>query len=180
MAYSRNDIGLHSRRSFSKTMNRALPWDPLLPHFPFTSKPSYSAIQLCLCHQPIPSFHRISMCITANVEQINSNGLYQVVKSDKNPAKIHNFAIIICRLICQKKSQRKNPKPQCLKIIKNVAFELFNFGIFTNLCQCLVTLSDCKVQFFKKSPKLNILSTQIVNVARFARNFECDFLCDFQ
>ena len=44
MAYSRNDIGLHSRRSFSKTMNRALPWDPLLPHFPFTSKPSYSAI----------------------------------------------------------------------------------------------------------------------------------------
>ena len=107
MAYSRNDIGLHSRRSFSKTMNRALPWDPLLPHFPFTSKPSYSAIQLCLCYQPIPSFHRISMCITANVEQINSNGLYQVLKSDKNPAKIHNFAIIICRLICQKKVNEK-------------------------------------------------------------------------
>ena len=40
---------------------------------------------------------------------------------------------------------------------------------------------------FKKSPKLTIFgnfdelfSTQNVNVARFARNFECDFLCDFQ
>ena len=25
-----------------------------------------------------------------------------------------------------------------------------------------------------------LLSTQIVNVARFARNVECDFFCDFQ
>ena len=62
---------------------------------------------MLMLYWPIPSFHRISMCITANVEQINSNGLYQVLKSDKNPAKIHNFAIIICRLICQKKVNEK-------------------------------------------------------------------------
>ena len=27
---------------------------------------------------------------------------------------------------------------------------------------------------------VNFLATQIVNVARFARNVECDFFCDFQ
>ena len=44
---------------------------------------------------------------------------------------------------------------------------------------CLVTLFDCKIQVFKNSPKLTIfgifnelLSTQNVNVARFARNVE--------
>ena len=42
---------------------------------------------------------------------------------------------------------------------------------------CLVTLFDCKIQVFKNSPKLTIfgifnelLATQNVNVARFARN----------
>ena len=51
----------------------------------------------------------------------------------------------------------------------------------------LVTLFDCKLQVFKNLPKLTIfsifnelLSTQIVNVARFARNVECDFFFDFQ
>ena len=51
----------------------------------------------------------------------------------------------------------------------------------------LVTLFGRKFQVFKKSPKLTIfgifnqfLSTQNVNVARFARNVECDFLGDFQ
>ena len=52
---------------------------------------------------------------------------------------------------------------------------------------CLVTLFDRTLQVFKKSPKLTIfgifnqlLSTQNVNVARFARNVEWDFFCDFQ
>ena len=52
---------------------------------------------------------------------------------------------------------------------------------------CLVTLFDRKHQFFKKSPKWTICgifnelsSTQNVNVARFARNVEWDFFCDFQ
>ena len=52
---------------------------------------------------------------------------------------------------------------------------------------CLVTLFDRKLQVFKNSPKLTILgifnkllSTQNVNVARFARNVEWDFFCDFQ
>ena len=52
---------------------------------------------------------------------------------------------------------------------------------------CLVTLFDCKLQVFKNSPKWTIfgifnqlLSTQNVNVARFARTVEWDFFCDFQ
>ena len=52
---------------------------------------------------------------------------------------------------------------------------------------CLVTLFEHNVQVFKNSPKLTIffgifielLSTLNVNVARFARNVECDFFCDF-
>ena len=51
----------------------------------------------------------------------------------------------------------------------------------------LVTLLDLKLQVFKKSPIWTIfgffdelLSTQNVNVARFTRNVECDFLGDFQ
>ena len=46
---------------------------------------------------------------------------------------------------------------------------------------------DRKLQVFQNSPKLTIfgiftelLSTQNVNVARFARNFQWDFFCDFQ
>ena len=52
---------------------------------------------------------------------------------------------------------------------------------------CLVTLFDRKLQVFKNSPKWTLfgifnqlLSTQNVNVAPFARNVECDFFCDFQ
>ena len=52
---------------------------------------------------------------------------------------------------------------------------------------CLLTLFDRKLQVFKNSPKWtmfgifnSLLSTQNVNVARFARNVEWDFFCDFQ
>ena len=52
---------------------------------------------------------------------------------------------------------------------------------------CLVTLFDRKLQVFKNLPKLTIfgifselLSTQNVNIARFARNVEWDILYDFQ
>ena len=48
---------------------------------------------------------------------------------------------------------------------------------------CLVTLFATSLKFFKNSPKWTIfvifnelLSTQNINVARFARNVECDFL----
>ena len=44
-----------------------------------------------------------------------------------------------------------------LQIVENVSFEIFNFGILHEF-----------------------LSPQNVNVARFARNVECDFFCDFQ
>ena len=68
-----------------------------------------------------------------------------------------------------------------------VTFAFFPL-IFAQLkVTCLVTLFDRKLQAFKKSPKLTIfgifnelLSTQNVNVARFARNVEWDFFCDFQ
>ena len=67
-----------------------------------------------------------------------------------------------------------------------------NVGIFHNFfvllkMTYLVTLFDRKLQAFKNSPKLTffgifceLLSTQNVNVARFARNVEWDFICDFQ
>ena len=67
-----------------------------------------------------------------------------------------------------------------------------NFGNFSQIfvllkLTCLVTLFDRKLQVFKNSSKWTIfgifnelLSTQFVNVARFARNVELDFLCDFQ
>ena len=52
---------------------------------------------------------------------------------------------------------------------------------------CLVTLFGRKLWVFKNSPKWTIfdifnqlLSIQNVNVARFARNVEWDFFCDFQ
>ena len=68
-------------------------------------------------------------------------------------------------------------------------FEFWHFQpIFVLLkLTCLVTLFDRKLQGFKNSPKWTIfgvfnslLSTQNVNVARFARNVEWDFFCDFQ
>ena len=68
-------------------------------------------------------------------------------------------------------------------------FEFWHFPpIFVLLkLTCLVTLFDRKLQVFKNSPKWTIfgifnelLSTQNVNVARFARNVEWDFFCDFQ
>ena len=70
-----------------------------------------------------------------------------------------------------------------------------NFSIFWHFSPifvllkltCLVTLFDRKLQVFKNSSKWTIfgifnqlLSTQNVNVARFARNVEWDFFCDFQ
>ena len=67
-------------------------------------------------------------------------------------------------------------------------FEFWHFpSIFVQLkVICLVTLFDHKLQVFKKSPKLTIfgifkqlLSTQNVNIARFARNVEWDILSDF-
>ena len=62
------------------------------------------------------------------------------------------------------------------------------FSIFVQLKVIyLVTLFDCKLQVFKNSLKLTIfgifnklLATQNVNVARFARNVDWDFFCDFQ
>ena len=86
---------------------------------------------------------------------------------------------------------------ECLKITKNVAFNIaseasyvyilrgkINFWQFSPIfvllkVTCLVTLFDRKLQIFKNSSKLTIfaifnerLTTQNVNIARFARNVE--------
>ena len=66
----------------------------------------------------------------------------------------------------------------CLKT--NVVFEFLAFS--TNFCPFKIDLSGNTV--FKKLTIFAIfhelLSTQNVNVARFARKVECDFICDFQ
>ena len=72
----------------------------------------------------------------------------------------------------------------CLKITQNVSFSIFQFWHFSTIfvlfkLTCLVTLFDLKLQFFKNSP-IPFLYTQNVNIARFARNVEWDFFCDFQ
>ena len=80
---------------------------------------------------------------------------------------------------------------QCLKIIQYVAFEFFNLAFSTNFCPIKTELSGNTVwpqtSGFQNLAKLTIfgifnelLSTQNVNVARFARNVELDFFCDFQ
>ena len=65
--------------------------------------------------------------------------------------------------------------------LRNVAFEFWHFPPICVLLKltCLVTLFDRKLQVFKNLPKWTIygifsklLSTQNVNVARFARNVE--------
>ena len=73
----------------------------------------------------------------------------------------------------------------CLKITENCSFEFLNFRpIFVILKSTyLVTLFNRKLQFAKLiifGIFYELLSTQNVNVARFARNVEWDFFCDFQ
>ena len=69
--------------------------------------------------------------------------------------------------------------------MSNFIFQFWHFLPFFVLLKvtCLVTLFDRKVQVFKNSSKPTIfdelLSTQNVNVARFARNVEFDFFGDF-
>ena len=57
---------------------------------------------------------------------------------------------------------------------------VFHFWHFTSIfvlqkSTCRVTLFDCKFQVFKMDNFRELLSTQNVNVARFARNVEYDF-----
>ena len=78
------------------------------------------------------------------------------------------------------------------KLLKFVTFEFLNFGIFRQFLSyfkltCLATLFDRKLQDFKNSLKRTsfgifdyFLSTKNVKVARFARNVELDYFCDFQ
>ena len=75
--------------------------------------------------------------------------------------------------------------PYCLKITQNVAFGSFNFGLFHRFLSGNTVWSQAP---FSKNRQIDfffgisneLLSTQNVNVARFARNVEWNFLCDFQ
>ena len=58
----------------------------------------------------------------------------------------------------------------CLQITQNVAFDFLVFCPTKKVCSKLTTFG-----IFNKR-----LSTQNVNVARFARTVECDFFCNFQ
>ena len=74
--------------------------------------------------------------------------------------------------------------------MSHLNFEFWHFPSIFDLLKltCLVTLFDRKLHVFKKLAKMDHffaffnehLSTQNVNVARFARNVEWDFFCDFQ
>ena len=98
----------------------------------------------------------------------------------------------VCRRPSEVLKTFLSSKSHCLKITENVAFEFLTIWHFPPIfvllkLTCLVTLFDRKLQVFKNSPKWTILgifnkllSTQNVNVARFARNIEWDFFCDFQ
>ena len=66
-------------------------------------------------------------------------------------------------------------------------FQFWHFSPILSKFTCLVTVFDRKLQVFKNSPKLTIfgifnelLTTQNINVARFARNVKWDFLSNFQ
>ena len=89
------------------------------------------------------------------------------------------------------KVYQKRQKWSILAIFRkaeNVTFlMIFNQFLSYHKLPCLVTLFDRKPKVFKNSPNWTIfgtfnllLSTQNVNVARFARNVECDFFSEFQ
>ena len=90
----------------------------------------------------------------------------------------------VVQLLCRQLTVFEN-HPKCRSWI--LAFWHFP-PIFVLLkLPCLVTLFDCKFQVFKNSPKWTIfgifnylLFSQNVTLARFARNVELDFFCDFQ
>ena len=69
---------------------------------------------------------------------------------------------------------------QCLKINQNGLIWIFNFFNFHQFLSCLLTLFDWTLQIFKISPNWPFLSTEYVNVARFARNLEWDFFMIFK
>ena len=83
-------------------------------------------------------------------------------------------------------------KVTCLVTLFDHMFQVFKnspkLTIFGQLkVTSLVILFNSKLEVFKNSPKLTIfgiftelLSTPNVNVARYARNVEWDFFCDFQ
>ena len=105
----------------------------------------------------------------------------------------HRQYLFLLSIICSKKKVLSNPLKALF--LKHTLFEnyskcriwIFEFWHLSPIfvlskLTSLVTLYDRKLQVFKSSPNWTIfgLSTQNVNVARFARNVEWDFFCDFQ
>ena len=69
---------------------------------------------------------------------------------------------------------------QCLKITQNVAFEFGHFSPIFGLLKMtgLVTLLDYQIELFKKT--FLAFCPLKMYLARFARDAEWDFFCDFQ
>ena len=128
-----------------------------------------------LCLQLLHARFRISICLRTSLSQtvvrdihqnffghpVNEYQIYfQCYGRCQSPCLVWNSQRNCCRQIMYGQTEdgkkRRYEGTQCFKITKNVAFE-----------------------FFQKLAKLTIFD-QIVNVARFARNFECDFFCYFQ
>ena len=74
---------------------------------------------------------------------------------------------------------RRNPKSSQMKILVFLLKTAFKANtLFENHQKCRIFKKLAKIDHFWHFNEL--LSTQNVNVARFARNVECDFLGDFQ
>ena len=91
----------------------------------------------------------------------------------------------------KKRSLRRKLFFSCLVLatllLVTVVWEAFSTNFYPLKFKCLVTLFDRKHHASKTCQNWSflaffhgILSTQNVNVARFARKVECDFICDFQ
>ena len=142
-------------------------WNELLKLFASTKRATfYEKMYFCGKKWLFEHFFANSKMKMASLKQLFSTLLNKLLH------KITCFIEAIFILALPKK---------CSKITQNVAFEVWHFPpIFVLLkLTCLVTLFDRKLQVFKNSPKWTIfgifnslLSTQNVDVARFACNVE--------
>ena len=94
-------------------------------------------------------------------------------------------------LKCVSRYMVNNTLAHCLKIVQNVAFEIFVLLSFSNFCPFKVNLFSNTVwlqaSIYQKLAKIDqfwhfyeLSLTQKICKARFARNVEWDFFCDFQ
>ena len=133
------------------------------------------------------SSSRIFAFCSWNLLHFEFISILRLTVSDHSGLKLTKKSHILCSIFV--------PKFKYFTVFENYSkyriwtFKYWHFSSIFVLIKVtnLVTLFDRKIQVFKNSPKLTIfvifnelLSTQNVSVARFARNVEWDFFCDFQ